>query len=57
MEVEGEGKWEGEGEKRKGAGQFLNPLMFVGCHVTDEQKRVAPRVSCPFTFVVLPHHR
>jgi hypothetical protein len=47
-----ERKCEGEeGWKRKGIRQFLNPLMFVGCHVTDKHKRTAPRVSYPLMFV------
>jgi hypothetical protein len=51
-----EQKWEGKGGKRKGVGQFLNLLIFVGCHVIDEHKRTTPRVLCPLTFVGLPHH-
>jgi hypothetical protein len=35
--IEGLSKnWEG---RRKGSRQFLNPLMFIGCHITDEHER------------------
>jgi hypothetical protein len=46
-----EGKWEGEGGKRKGIKHFLNPLMFIGCHVTDEHKQTTPYVICPLMFI------
>jgi hypothetical protein len=36
---------------------FLNLLMFVSCHITDEHKRVAPCVPCPLTFIGLTCHR
>jgi hypothetical protein len=31
----------------KGVGQFLNPLMFLGFHVTDEHKQTVPHVPFP----------
>jgi hypothetical protein len=37
-------------ENGKGEG-FLNQLMFVGCHVTDEHKWYVPHVPCSLMFV------
>jgi hypothetical protein len=35
--IEGLSKnWEG---RRKENRRFLNPLMFIGCHITDEHER------------------
>jgi hypothetical protein len=56
--AESEGLNEREiGKKKNERMWFLNPLMFIGCHVTNEHKRTTPHVPCPLTFVSLPHHR
>jgi hypothetical protein len=41
-------KWEG---RRKGIEWFLNRLMFIGFHITDEPKRVEPCVPYPLMFI------
>jgi hypothetical protein len=49
-----EGKWKvQEGGKRKRIRRFLYPLMFIGCHITNEHKQTAPCVPCSLMFVDL----
>jgi hypothetical protein len=39
------------GKKKRESMRFLNLLMFVDCHNTDEHKRITPRVPCPLMSV------
>jgi hypothetical protein len=42
--------------KKKRCGSFLNLLMFVGSHITDEHKGFAPCVPHPFMIIGLTCH-
>jgi hypothetical protein len=42
--------------KKKRRGSFLNLLMFVGSHITDEHKGFTPCVPHPFMIIGLTCH-